>query len=342
MSGVGGRVALIGFLGATSRTRPVSSVDRSEHWSSTTRGTRRPGADAVMQPPSRHPDPVQEPRRIREILASAIPRGTGPDFFRQESCILDKSWLSSSLKCDYTEQGRNLSRLLVRPIHVRLAPDVTLLRGRKARAFISAVTWLAMMVFLWAPWNGFAVVHGKNPYFERLYGMAGYYVVHYPKFGPVTSRINGYMLACTAAAMVAVTLSCLNDVLKGSPRCGKSDKCDPDQPQGSPATPKPPRELFAPPNGWRVILCSTDSSFAQFTPFPLPAEADDCVAAQRGLRRGATPTPHIFTTATATRGLSAPARSPTLAPCDVGSAPASRAPAPRTPPAIASRRRCRT
>ncbi len=59
-------------------------------------------ADAVMQPPRGHTNPIEEPRRIGEFLASAIPRTNGPNFFIQGSCILDESWLSSSRIYDYT------------------------------------------------------------------------------------------------------------------------------------------------------------------------------------------------------------------------------------------------
>ena len=97
---------------------------------------------------------------------------------------------------------------------------------RKITRFLGyTVFWIAGMAFLWAPWNAVAVGHGKG-YHETLYGILGYYVIHHPGVGPVTSRVDRYMLVCTAVLTLALTAGCLDDALKTPPLCVKCEPID--------------------------------------------------------------------------------------------------------------------
>jgi hypothetical protein len=85
----------------------------------------------------------------------------------------------------------------------------------KTRAIADVVVWATTMFFLWTPWSWVAV--GHTGYWERHYGILGYYKIHHPSSGPVTSKMDFDMLACNSVLTLAFTVACLNDALKKPP-----------------------------------------------------------------------------------------------------------------------------
>jgi hypothetical protein len=88
----------------------------------------------------------------------------------------------------------------------------------RIRAFAYAATWAALMVFLWAPWNGMSWDHGHT--WERLYGFLGYYVVHHSRGAPVSRWVDADMLACSAVLTLAYSVGLANGYFGWSRRRG--------------------------------------------------------------------------------------------------------------------------